>query len=152
MSDIHHYFAYASLLDPERLTAVAPGARFRFIAHFPETRLVFSIGGDHGRLASLESEAGNTVWGGVFEIPSIEFEALSAAEAIQGRKPGWPEKAVDRAGNKWDVVAFTAAQPLSDEAPPDREELAAAIRGARYWNLPAGWVLGLEDLGEGSDL
>lgn len=144
------YFAYASFLDPERIGAVAPGARFLFTAHFPETRLVFADSDVTKGLPTLLAEAGHTVWGGVFEIPDDEVPALTDAEEGEGRVAGWEAKAVDREGNKHDCLTFVAKASPNGEHRPSREHLDSMIRGARHWSLPAGWVMGLEDLGEDS--
>ena len=142
------YFAYASFLDPDRIAEVAPGARFLFTAHYPETKLAFVDGPENGSIPSLVKEPGNTVWGGVFEIPADEVGTLTDAEKAEGRAPGFDHQAVDREGNKYECLTFVAeGEPNGDHAPPDHY-LEKMVRGARHWSLPAGWVLGLEDLEE----
>jgi hypothetical protein len=99
-------------------------------------------------LPSLLAEAGHTVWGGVFEVPDSEVPALIDAEEGEGRVAGWDAKAVDREGNKHDCLTFVAkASPNGDRRPGD-EHLESMVKGAKHWSLPAGWVMGLEDLGE----
>lgn len=142
------YFAYAALLDPDLIGEVAPGAKFLFTAHYPETKLDFVPSPDVDALPTLIRESGHTVWGGVFEIPPDEVEALVAAEKAEGREPGFDHKAVDREGNKYDCLAFVAPGDPNGDHRPSQEYLASMIRGARHWSLPAGWVMGLEDLGE----
>jgi hypothetical protein len=145
--DTQLYFAYTSLLDPELMSAVVPGARFRFTAHYPETRLVFVANGS-GPVPTLVEAAGSTVWGGVFEIPEGEVSQLTRAEAEEGRAPGWELKAIDRAGNKHDCLTFVSDVASIETTVPTHAYLDAMIRGARHWELPAGWVVGLEDLSE----
>jgi len=145
--DTHLYFAYTSLLDPERMSAVAPGARFLFTAHYPETRLAFVANGS-GPVPTLIEAPGSTVWGGVFEIPGSEVAYLIRVEAEEGRAPGWEFKAIDRAGNKHDCLTFVSDVAPTDTSVPTHAYLDAMIRGARHWELPAGWVVGLEDLAE----
>jgi hypothetical protein len=140
------YFAYASFLDPERMGAVAPNARFRFTAHFPETRLVFVDSDREPGLPSLVPEAGHTVWGGVFEVPDDEVPPLTDAEESEGRVADWEIKAVDREGNKYDCLTFVAKASPNGTARPGTTHLESMVRGARHWALPAGWVMGLEDL------
>lgn len=130
------------------MKAAAPGAVFRFTAHYPETRLEFVDSDAHGPVPTLIADAGHTVWGAVFEIPSDEVEAVTAAEQSQGRVAAWSEKAVDREGNKHTCLTFVAKDAPNGSHRPDEEYLAAMIKGARHWSLPAGWVLGLEDLGQ----
>ena len=139
------YFAYASFLDPDRIGEVAPGAKFLFTAHYPETKLGFVHSGTNRATATLTRDPAHTVWGGVFEIPDDQVEALVSAEANEGRSPGFDHKAVDREGNKYDCLAFVAAGSPDDYL-PTTEYLDSMIRGARHWSLPAGWVMGLEDL------
>lgn len=142
------YFAYGSLLDPDRISSVAPGAAFKFTAHYPETKLEFVANGSDEAMPTLTRDPGHTVWGGVFEIPDDEVEALIAAEESEGRSPGFDHKAVDREGNKHDCLAFLASGQPSDDRLPPPDYLELMIRGARHWNLPAGWVMGLLDLEE----
>lgn len=144
------YFAYTSLLDPDLIAKVSPGARFRFTAHYPETRLDFVASPAHGAIPTLISEAGHTVWGAVFEIPGAEVDKLTATEEEAGRVADWAEKAVDREGNKHTCLTFVSKEPPNGGERPDPGYLQAMVRGARHWSLPAGWVLGLEDLGQDS--
>jgi gamma-glutamylcyclotransferase (GGCT)/AIG2-like uncharacterized protein YtfP len=145
--DTQLYFAYTSLLDPERMSAVAPGAKFLFTAHYPETRLVFVANGS-GPVPTLIVTPGSTVWGGVFEIPDSDLPHLTRVEAEEGRAPGWDLKAIDRAGNKHDCLTFISNVATIETTFPTHAYLDAMIRGARHWELPAGWVVGLEDLSE----
>lgn len=136
------------MLDPDRISAAAPGSKFLFTAHFPETRLDFVSAADDGSIPTLTKESGHTVWGGVFEIPDDEVESLTEAEAAEGRQPGFDAKAVDREGNKYDCLTFVAPGSSNGQVTPSPEHLEAMITGARHWSLPAGWVMGLEDLNE----
>ena len=142
------YFAYGSFLDPDRISSVAPGSKFLFIAHFPETKLDFVEFGGNGAVPTLTKESGHTVWGGVFEIPEDALDSLVAAERAEGRKPGFDAKAVDREGNKYDCLTFVAVEEPNGEIRPSPDYLQSMISGARHWRLPAGWVMGLEDLGD----
>jgi hypothetical protein len=142
------YFAYTSFLNPDRIGEVAPGAKFRFTAHYPETRLGFVASDAEAPIPTLIRDPEHTVWGGVFEIPAEEVAALVAAEMAEGRKPGFDHKAVDREGNKYDCLTFVAPGLPETEQKPDPDYMEAMISGARYWSLPAGWVMGLEDLAE----
>lgn len=138
------YFAYGALLDPDLLQDVAPTAKFLFIAHLPETRLTFPTATG---FPSVEPATGHTVWGGIFEVSDKESEKIAAAEADEGRLPRFDMRAVDRAGNKYDVVTYHYPNGGSDHTPsPDYME--RVVKGARHWSLPTGWVAGLEDLGE----
>ena len=142
------YFAYASLLDPVRIADVAPGAHFLFTAHFPETKLDFVQSDSDGALPTLIRDPGHIVWGGVFEIPNDQVDSLVAAEKAEGRTPGFDQKAVDREGNKHDCLAFIAPGKPNGDLSPTPDYLESMIRGAKHWSLPAGWVMGLEELAE----
>ena len=146
------YFAYTSLLDPDRISEVAPDAEFLFAAYYPETRLSFAPLQSGGAAATLTRGPGCTVWGGVFEVPEGRVEALVAAEKREGRSPGFNERAVDREGGKHDCLTFVAAGREGEERRPPAADLAAMIRGGRHWGLPAGWVMSLEDRGKGEPL
>lgn len=142
------YFAYGSLLDPDRMNEAAPGSKFLFTAHYPETRLDFVVTNGADAIPTLVKESGHTVWGGVFEIPEEAVDTIIAVEKSEGRKPGFEAKAVDREGNKHDCLTFTAVSGANGDMSPDPDYLASMISGARHWNLPAGWVMGLEDLAD----
>lgn len=127
----------------------APGAVFRFTAHYPETRLAFVENGNHP-VATLTNDSGHTVWGAVFEIPDDQVANLVDAEKVEGRIPGWSMRAIDREGNKHDCLTFVSPDPVNGFHQPDPDYLKAMIAGARHWKLPAGWVVGLEDLADDS--
>lgn len=148
MPDHTLYFAYGALLDPDRINRVAPGASFQFIAHYPETKLGFVVNGESSGIPTLVKESGHTVWGGVFEIPGAEVEALAKAEEAEGRNGRFDGQAVDREGNKHHCLAFVSVEETGDGPRPKPDYLKAMIKGARHWSLPAGWIMGLEDLEE----
>ena len=142
------YFAYGSLLDPHRISEAAPGARFLFTAHYPETKLDFVATSSNGAVPTLTKESGHTVWGGVFEVPDEAVDSLTRAEEAEGRTAGFDLKAVDREGNKHDCLTFIAVGEVNGDPRPDPDYLESMINGARHWSLPAGWVMGLEDLSD----
>lgn len=148
MPDVTLYFAYGSLLDPDRISEVAPGSKFLFTAHYPETRLSFVESDDEGAIPTLVKESGHTVWGGVFEIPDEDVAGLTEAETAEGRQAGFDVKAVDREGNKYDCLTFVSPHEPNGDHRPSPEYLEAMISGAKHWSLPAGWVMGLEDLAD----
>lgn len=138
------YFAYSAFLDPVLLSQLAPKAEFQFIAHLPETRLTFP---DTEGRPSLEPAPGNTVWGAVFKVSGTELKAIGNAEGSEGRVPIKDCRAVDRSGHKYDVSVF--AQPFDgSDHRPSAPYMEQVVKGARHWQLPTGWVAGLEDLAE----
>jgi hypothetical protein len=142
------YFAYDASLDPDVMKAMAPGARFLFTAHYPETRLDFVPSTLGETRPTLTRDPGHTVWGAVFEVPDREVASLIEAVEEEGRAPGFDHKAVDREGNKYACLTFVAETHANGAHRPTTEYLETMIKGARHWQLPAGWVMGLEDLAD----
>ena len=124
---------------------MAPNASFVCIAHLPETRLCFPLNRPDlgGGLPSVTPDPGHTVWGALFEIPADEASALDAAEAEEGRVPTEGFRAVDREGTTYRVVTHVASG--DGEYPPSREYMEAVVAGSRRWELPTGWIAGLEE-------
>lgn len=141
------YFAYTALISPRRMAEAVPEAKFRFIAHLPETRLVFpySNGTWEGGLPSVRPEPGNTVWGAVFEIPAKQVAELNAVEEQEGRIPTEDFKAVDREGNRHTVLTHIHNGSAGVKESPSREYMRLVVEGGHHWKLPAGWVAGLEE-------
>ncbi len=88
-------------------------------------------------------EPGHTVWGALFEVSDDEAAAIDAAEAAEGRAPTTEFRAVDREGTTYQVVTHVAA--VDGEYEPSREYMAAVVTGSRRWQLPTGWIAGLEE-------
>ncbi len=141
------YFAYSALLSPQRIVEVVPDAQFQFIAHLPETRLVFPYrnGLWDGGLPSVRPEPGNTVWGAVFEIPARALTQLDAAEEAEGRVRSESFKAVDREGHRHPVVTHVHNGAANGDYTPCRDYMRLVVDGGRHWKLPTGWVAGLEE-------
>jgi hypothetical protein len=137
------YFAYDATIDPERLSGVAPGAEFAFIAHLPEWRLTFPIPNGDGSLPSVHPESGNTVWGAVFRLPTTEVRGLNDAHAVEGRIPT-SVQAMDREGRRHEVLLHVAGE-ANGEGRPEPDYLRRMVAGGRHWRLPAGWVASLEE-------
>ncbi len=147
MAEPSLFFAYTAMISPSRIADIAPGAQFRFIAHLPETRLIFPYQNGHweGALPSVRAESGNTVWGAVFEVDAAALEAISQAEADEGRSVSFDFKAVDREGKRHSVVTHVHAEDDDRVADPSRAYMANVVAGGRHWKLPMGWVAGLEE-------
>lgn len=145
MADKTLLFAYDALMDPETLSALAPDADFLFVAHYPETRLRFAAG-PSGPTPTLVRDPGGIVWGAVFAVRDNQAAAITDWAAEAGRGAGLADhKAVDREGNKHDCLVLVATGDSDDDSRPDPAYVESMLRGARHWNLPAGWVIGLED-------
>lgn len=142
------YFAYTSILNPYKMKAEAPSAEFRFIAHLPETKLIFphTAEGIAGSLPSVLPEPGNTVWGALFLVDKPALKGITASESLEGRSITYEFKAVDREGKRHSVVThvFEGGSGSLDED-PNRDYMSRIVNGARHWSLPAGWVAGLNE-------
>lgn len=141
------YFAYTAIISPYRMRNVAPGAEFRFIAHLPETKLIFpfELEAGEGALASVRPEPGNTVWGAMFEVSDADLTAISEAESAEMRAITYDFKAVDREGKRHSVITHIHAELHDRIANPNAKNMGQIVIGARHWKLPTGWVAGLEE-------
>ncbi len=140
------YFAYTALIEPSRMGDHAPEAEFQFVAHLPETQLIFPYenGGWQGGLPSVKAEPGNTVWGAIFEVPSEQLSALDICEKEEGRVRV-TLSAMDRSGKRHQVETHVHEENGAGEHTPSSEYMAIVVSGSRYWKLPAGWIAGLEE-------
>ena len=146
------YFAYTALISPERLASVTPDAEFKFIAHLPETKLVFPLanGKWEGSLPSVLAEAGNTVWGAIFELKGSALEEINTVESSEGRVETQAFKAVDREGRRHSVITHAHTEETEHDRSPSRDYMSLIVQGGRHWGLPTGWVAGLEEYVEDS--
>lgn len=128
---------YGTALDPARLSQCAPDATLDRVAHLPSHRLSFAPSG----APVVVEDDGHTVWGVVFSIPEDQVDALREEE-FAGAGIRLETTAVDRGGERIPVVAFSD----DDGGRPTETAIERMIEGARHWKLPAGWIVGLEDL------
>lgn len=138
------YFAYDANIDPDRLTSVAPGASFQFIAHLPEWKLEYTIPNGSGGLPSVRPLPGNTVWGAVFALGGADRKNIDAAEAAEGRVPATTQ-AMDREGRRHEVVIHVGSNGHGDPLQPEAGYVRLMVNGGRHWHLPTGWVASLEE-------
>ena len=133
-------FLYDAHLAPDRLDGVAPGAEFLCAAHVSDNRIT------HGEGVVTVSEAeGETVWGAVFTVPDSDLAHLDASQAAAGRRRENGFRAMDRDGTVHDAVTYVADGGQAG-AGTVKNELAGMVSGGRHWDLPPGWVAGLEEL------
>lgn len=130
----HSCFLYGSLLDPRLLGELAPGATFDRVAYLSGFRLAFATSGR----PVVVPDQGHTVWGAVFRLPTADL-AVSLTHLGAAKHNTW---AIDRAGERIDVAVYSGP----DGGHPNEEQVGHMLAGARHWELPAGWVAGLEDL------
>jgi hypothetical protein len=129
-------FLFGIYLDPSLLGEIAPTANFERIAHLPAHRLGFSESG----VPIVAPDEGHIVWGGVFTVSDADLAVIAAHH--EGEAKPMTAWAVDRDGDRFEVVVFSGP----DGGQAGEKEIAHMVRGARHWELPAGWVVGLEDL------
>lgn len=140
------YFAYTARIAPDKMSEVAPGAEFQFIAHLPEWGLEFPIAGNgwNGGLPTVIPSEGRTVWGAVFNVPDAEAEALDVVEDSEQRVASTID-AIDRSGVRHHVVTHVYDGPPNGTHAPAPDYLRLMVQGSRHWDLPFGWIAGLEE-------
>lgn len=139
------YFAYTARIAPERMSEVAPGAEFQFIAHLPQTGLEWAIENRTwgGGLPTVKPDETSTVWGAVFAVPDDQFAELDTIESEEGRTATTIE-AMDRTGKLHEVTVHLHEGNGASHT-PSRDYVSVMLRGSRHWSLPAGWIAGLEE-------
>lgn len=140
------YFLYTARIAPNELAEVAPSATFEFVAHLPESALSFVIEGNgwNGGLPTVIPESGSTVWGAVFSIPRREMKALDGIELAEQRSRVESD-AIDRSGRRHRVSLHRATDATGLARTPSPEYLGRMLAGSRHWDLPVGWIVGLDD-------
>jgi gamma-glutamylcyclotransferase (GGCT)/AIG2-like uncharacterized protein YtfP len=140
------YFAYTARIEPSKMTEAAPGATFEFIAYIAEWSLEFPIAGNgwNGGLPSIRPGEGDTVWGAVFSVPDPQMASVDAIEAEEQRRRDEVE-AIDRMGKRHQVAIHRAVDDRARSLQPASDYVALMLAGSRHWELPAGWIVRLED-------
>ena len=144
------YFAYNARISPDQMKKAAPKAQFQFIAHLPEWGLEFPIANDTwgGSLPAVRPEAGSTVWGAVYKVTKTDLAALDEVEAGEQRSAHTIE-AMDRSGKRHQVVVHLLDGSTTANGNglgrPSPDYLRLMVEGSRHWNLPFGWIAGLEE-------
>ena len=140
------YFAYTARIEPSTMADVAPGATFEFIAHLLDWGLEFPISGNgwSGGLPSVEPAHGDTVWGVVYSVPDAELAALDAVESEELRQRDTLE-VIDRVGRRHQVIAHRSTSNGAPPLRPAADYVSLMLEGSRHWELPAGWIMRLED-------
>ncbi len=84
------------------------------------------------------------MWGAVFEIPESEIADLDRTERTEARSQVGVD-VIDRRGRRHRVVAHRAPDSPGPELPPAKNYLERMLAGSRHWDLPAGWIVALDD-------
>jgi gamma-glutamylcyclotransferase (GGCT)/AIG2-like uncharacterized protein YtfP len=140
------YFAYTARIEPSKMAEVSPGAAFEFIAHLADWSLDFPINGNgwKGGLPSVSPNEGDTVWGAVYAVPERDAAALDAIESEESRRRRVVE-AIDRTGHRHQVTTYVADENGTKPRRPASEYVELMVAGSKHWELPAGWIIRLQD-------
>jgi gamma-glutamylcyclotransferase len=143
------YFAYGADIHPDVISERCPNYRFRFVAHLPEHKLVFPLTSPDwgGGVASVEPTQGETVWGVIYELSDAQMKALASVHATEGRDTRSKIEVMDREGKRHQAVTYRAKNN-SVRHRPSRKFIDTVVAGSRKWELPAGWIAGVEELAE----
>lgn len=144
--DILLYFAYTARITPRLMVEAAPSASFEFIAHLSDFRLEFPIRGNgwEGALPSATPNEGSTVWGAVYSLSDADRHVIDTVEAGEGRQPAQLE-VIDRTGHRHSVETHIAMAHREDSGEPSAAYVGIMLEGSRHWDLPAGWIAGLDE-------
>ncbi len=77
-------------------------------------------------------------------MPDDEIAALDAVEAEERRHRDVIQ-AIDRTGGRHQVATHRADAIGTKLLHPAPDYVALMLAGSRHWELPAGWILRLED-------
>lgn len=84
------------------------------------------------------------MWGAVFAIPESELAGLDDVERAEARSRSNAD-VIDRKGRRHRVELHRATAIRGPELPPAKGYLVRMLAGSRYWDLPAGWIVALDD-------
>src|SRR6266540_5292830 len=137
------YFAYGSNMDPEQMRVRAPGAVGLGAGLLSGWRLTFTRDspGWGGGVGHIEPSPGDEVWGVLWEVGD---DHLASLDEYEGVAVGMYERSsvpVSFDGGDVDAVVYMA-NPRGYK-PPSKRYVAALVRGAEAFDLPAPYVAGL---------
>lgn len=140
------YFAYGSNMDPEQMRVRCPGALPIGAARLDGYRLAFTYDApswDDAGVATVIADPERQVWGVLWEITDAHGATLDEYEGVAGgiyRR----EDATVRTLDGELVPAFLYVTIDTAELAPSPRYIAALVRGARHFGLPAGYITALE--------
>ena len=146
------YFAFASNLDPERMSQHCPAHRVVGLAALRDHRLGFPRYSPQwgGGISSPQLAHGQTVWGIVYDLTDDDMRALDELEGFRGS--GDQHNICDR-----EIVTVDLTRPDDGSIPrrvrpwmfvarpsnpsaPTRQYLDAILTGARHHHLPEEYI------------
>jgi hypothetical protein len=140
------YFAYGSNMNWPQMQRRCPSSRFACTARLPEYRFAIAR---HSRLrdcgtANIFIQPGSEVWGVVYEVSDVDMATMDGFEDGYSRK-----NVLVHGGNGTasPMEAITYIAPKETLVPlPSAEYKRLLLEGARFWRLPAGYCLMLEEI------
>jgi gamma-glutamylcyclotransferase (GGCT)/AIG2-like uncharacterized protein YtfP len=140
------YFAYGSNLDSGQMRQRCPSARFVAVAKLPNHRLAFTRYAKDRGCGTCDgvAEAGQDIWGVVFDLAEADLRRLDESEGYQPERPLSQNayirerREVCRDGKKDKPVLvwlyFANREP--DPPLPNAAYKQQLVDGARFWGLP----------------
>ena len=145
------YFAYGSNMNWTQMQKRCPSARFIALAELKDHRLAFPLRSKSRGCGTAGAipQAGQTVWGVVYEIEECDLETLDRAEDfIRGGNDNSytrEEKEVYTVGgNKPLLVSIYLPIQQQNSPLPTGEYKRLIVEGAKHWGLPPEYVRNLE--------
>lgn len=137
------YFAYGSNLNPQQMDERCPGFHVHARGSVEGYKLTFPryCIGWAGGVASIEPEAGQTVWGVLYEVTQDHIDALDGFEAID--KGEYTRDSIEvllDTGQSVTAITYFANPEPEGPMPPSRQYLDAILRGARFHKLPEAYI------------
>jgi len=149
------YFAYASNMDPEQLSARTSDHRVIGLASLPDYRVFFPLYSSEweGGVASVQAHHGDQVWGVLYKLTEDNLSKLDAICGFQG--PEHQHNVYDRELLNVELVrpddgsfprplrAWVYIARPANPSPPSRRYLDTLIRGAKHHRLPEEYIASL---------
>src|ERR1700692_1290823 len=140
-----HYFAYASDMNQEQISARCAAAKAIAVAKLADHRIAFfghSVTWD-GAEETVLPAPGHEVWGVVYELSPADRERLDNAQDARFDGTGsyfhTPAKVTGQDGTVYSVVLFKKDHRGSSQK-PSQEYLDFIVKGAVAHSLPSAYV------------
>ncbi len=142
-----HYFAYGNLMDIDVMRRIAPSAKAIAVARLRDHQIGFAKCSDPSVAGcTLDPVAGAEIWGVHYELSDVDMATLDKAAGVP--LGHWEHRAIvleDAKGERFDSVTYVIPTTSGPYAPP-ATYVAPIYKGARDFDLPAGYVSELQRL------
>ena len=143
-------FAYGSNMDCAQMRERCPSTKFVCIASFKDHQLAFTRKSRNRGcgVADVVSSHGKTVWGVVFDISENDLLTLDRNEGVNSNSYVRRTETIFQNGDESKLlnVFIYFAVPQDNPPLPNQEYKGLIVSGAKFWNLPADYVLELENI------